>query len=693
MKTRPRRRWPHALALVTVVMTLLVPAVPASAAAPTAPSQLAQSAGGDPLADEGVTNETLITLNASIADTDESDQVRLQVEVVDVLDDFADVMTDESDPSDPGVVSVDVQPGAGTWKWQARSIDAADETTGEWVDGYTFRINAAPDPAPSDLKQFESNGTTEIPPDGTTNDTTIVFEATVTDPDNPGAGDLLGIDVDVEPVDDAFGSVDGSTAAGDRVTSGTVRASVTGLSAGVTYHWRVRTFDQYGATSGWKTFADTFEVEQTFRIPQADLSVDHELPTSVMASSGATTRHLTYEIAVENDGPDPATNVTIDETFDATVVVTSTARWEPKVGTSCPAAPSNAFATGDTIGISAIAANATTTVCVRVEMKFSPTPLINGPISSDNTVAVSSPVFDPDLSDNSDTDSTNVFTTPSSAQNVTAFPGNDSAVVTWQAPANNGGSAITGYTITTIAIAPHVGGSVPAPVTVGATTFRYNFGNDIVPVLTNGQGYRFTVQAVNAVGTGPSGTSNDITPSFNDSAEIIDVANNNFRHTTGTVTTPNTCALPIGGTDDVTGCQEFKGGSNGVGNIRELSQSTPGLNGFCGGACFGSEVLQYELSGVVDGRATLTMTFSKQVAGSTGTKVTVYYDSDGLKDNQVDTVILKQCPKNGPATLAVACVVKVVRLGPANVGKNPDLQIVLSIPEADASDPLSGARK
>jgi hypothetical protein len=79
------------------------------------------------------------------------------------------------------------------------------------------------------------------------------------------------------------------------------------------------------------------------------------------------------------------------------------------------------------------------------------------------------------------------FTTPSVPTNVTAVAGNASAIVTWTAPADDGGAPITGYTIQAV--------DDTIVVTVdGATT------STTITGLTNGRAYLFTVVATNAAG-------------------------------------------------------------------------------------------------------------------------------------------------------------------------------------------------
>ena len=92
-------------------------------------------------------------------------------------------------------------------------------------------------------------------------------------------------------------------------------------------------------------------------------------------------------------------------------------------------------------------------------------------------------------------------TVPDAPTGATATAGHTKATVIFSAPASDGGSPITGYTV----VSNPAGG---VDTNVGTTALSH-----LVTGLTNGTAYTFTVTATNSAGTGPPSTpSNSVTP-------------------------------------------------------------------------------------------------------------------------------------------------------------------------------------
>lgn len=104
---------------------------------------------------------------------------------------------------------------------------------------------------------------------------------------------------------------------------------------------------------------------------------------------------------------------------------------------------------------------------------------------------------------------------PGAPTSAVATAGHTQASVAFTVPASNGGSAITGYTVT--ASPPDV-----APVNGASSPL-------VVAGLTNGQAYTFTVTADNVAGTGPASTaSNAVTPKATQTITFNDPGPQNF---------------------------------------------------------------------------------------------------------------------------------------------------------------------
>lgn len=140
--------------------------------------------------------------------------------------------------------------------------------------------------------------------------------------------------------------------------------------------------------------------------------------------------------------------------------------------------------------------------------------------------------------DHTDTVTVNVADKPGAPENVTAIPGDGEATINFTAPAFDGGSPITNYTVTA-----HPGG-----ITVSGT------GSPIkVTGLDNGTAYTFTVVATNRAGDSitsvPTGSVTPVPPTPGAPALFEPIAGN------GEVT------LSWSGVDDATGYKVFQGES------------------------------------------------------------------------------------------------------------------------------------
>ena len=99
-------------------------------------------------------------------------------------------------------------------------------------------------------------------------------------------------------------------------------------------------------------------------------------------------------------------------------------------------------------------------------------------------------------------------TTPGAPTGVTAAAGSESASLAWAAPASDGGSPVTGYSLsaTNTTTGVTISDACPSSDAVVTTSCR-------VVGLTNGDAYTFAVAAINIAGTGAASlATNSITP-------------------------------------------------------------------------------------------------------------------------------------------------------------------------------------
>ena len=147
------------------------------------------------------------------------------------------------------------------------------------VSGVGAAANVAPDP-PSALGQFKTDGTTALAVGAWTNQTSIVLKFTMVD---ATPADTLTPEVEIKPVGTAFTGAGLRAGTAVASTGAPVQGvvSVTGLTNGSQYHWRARTRDAAGQTSGWVSFGGNAETVR-------DVGVDTSAPSgSIVVASGS----------------------------------------------------------------------------------------------------------------------------------------------------------------------------------------------------------------------------------------------------------------------------------------------------------------------------------------------------------------------------------------------------------------------
>jgi hypothetical protein len=190
-------------------------------------------------------------------------------------------------------------------------------------------------------------------------------------------------------------------------------------------------------------------------------------------------------------------------------------------------------------------------------------------------------------------------TAPGAPTGVTAVADSTSALVNWNAPSSDGGSALTGYTVT-----PFIGSTPQTSTQVsGSTTATRITG------LTNGTAYTFKVTATNSAGTGPaSGASGSVMPK-NSLFELATPTTVDAGDTSATVVGVKFTADVAG---SVTGVRFYKASTNTGTHVGALWSSA------------GTQLASGSFSGE-SASGWQTMTFSSPVTVTAGTTYVVSY--------------------------------------------------------------------
>ena len=383
--------------------------------------------------------------------------------------------------------------------------------------------------------------------------------------------------------------------------------------------------------------------------PRADLVLTGSATPSLVFANGSDT--VTYTLTVSNSGPSAAQSVTLADPLPAGLISSSWCRVTSTVDCSQNTQfvspwPGSLPLGNVSSGVETVVIKAVASSTLRHAGTFVNSPNVSATNATTRTITLST-----------------AYHTVPDAPVVRAFPGNGNAVVTWTAP-NDGGEPITQYRLTTIPVSP--AGSATTQTFTDPQTLE-------IPDLTVGATYRFTVEAVNAVGTSDAGSSATIAISADKSAKIIGAL---LRQQTGTGDTASS-------TDHEIAIQQFAAGTNGIGTLEET-----GVNAatFCGGApCLDLVTVVNKLQDpVISGRFLVTTIYDKTVAKGTGVSFTAYYSTN---PDATTGIAIGKCPKVVTANTP-PCVTQLTR-----DGQNEDLKAVISYPgTVNFTDPKNGLR-
>jgi titin len=351
---------------------------------------------------------------------------------------------------------------------------------------YTFTVHAtnavgnSAESSPSNPVTPSAAPTPPGPPTGVTASASDM-QAFVswTGPTNVGSGPITGFTI----------TGTGSNGSGTTVTAAASATSATvgGLTDGVMYTFTVHATNAYGNSP---------ESAPSNAVTPSPPATAPGAPTMATASAGDREATVTWVDPTSNGGS-PITSYTVTGSGSDSSAPTST------VGPAQTSATITNLTDGVTYTFTVTATNA----------------LGTGPASQPSNAVTPEPSIGP----------------PGAPTALLALDGDGQATISWTPPVNNGGSTLTGYTVT----ATGSDGSSLTATTTGTTT------TTVVNGLDNGAVYTFTVQATNLAGSGPqSAPSNEVIPSDIFATGLIGPAGGTI--TLGSGPSASTLTIPAG---------------------------------------------------------------------------------------------------------------------------------------------------
>lgn len=245
---------------------------------PNVPDMVSHFAGDGTteIPEGGTTTGSTVVFKARLSDPD-GDQVRLEIELRRTDEQFTGQPTPETIGSNvPSGTEVTITRDGltyGAYRWQYRAKDSRGGVS-QWsqfgTSGNTdFTVSSSsnrPPDRPSNVGQFKADATTPIAEGGSTLETTVVFKATVSDPD----GDQVRLQIELRRLDEPNFTGE-PTLESDLVPSASVATIVRSDLIPGNYHWRYRAEDMDKNASTWKEFGGTGNSH--FNISASDLSI------------------------------------------------------------------------------------------------------------------------------------------------------------------------------------------------------------------------------------------------------------------------------------------------------------------------------------------------------------------------------------------------------------------------------------